>query len=316
MIGDPVADTPEVLHAGQGGLMDVAIDPDYEQNGWVYLSYSHELEGVREGERRERAMTRLVRGRIVDHAWIDQEVIFEAPHETYMTTRHHYGCRIVFDPDGYLFFAIGDRGRQNQAQDLTRPNGKIHRIHRDGRIPEDNPFLDVEGALPSIYSYGHRNPQGLAIHPETGRLWITEHGPMGGDELNLVAPGLNYGWPKITYGLNYNGTIVTEHEALRGLEQPNWIWKPSTAVCGLDFVRGDLFPKWRNHLLVGALKYEEVQLLTIHEDRVLHVETVLKNAGRVRDVQTGPDGAVYIVLNSPGTVLRLSPGEGQALLGE
>ena len=139
---------------------------------------------------------------------------------------------------------------------------------------------------------------------------------MGGDELNLVAPGRNYGWPKISYGLNYNGTIVTEHEALRGLEQPNWIWKPSTAVCGLDFVRGDLFPKWRNHLLVGALKYEEVQLLTIHEDRVLHVETVLKNAGRVRDVQTGPNGAVYIVLNTPGTVLRLTPGDGPAPLGE
>lgn len=315
MIADPVAGTPEVLDAGQGGLMDVAIDPDYVNNNWIYLAYSHQLDGIHEGEKRERAMTRLVRGRINDHAWTDQEVIFEAPHETYLTTRHHYGCRIVFDPDGYLFFAIGDRGRSSLAQDLTRPNGKIHRIHRDGRIPDDNPFVNVEGAIPSIYSYGHRNPQGLAIHPETGRLWITEHGPMGGDELNLITPGLNYGWPEITYGLNYNGTVITENEALPGMEQPNWYWKPSIAVCGLDFVRGDLFPNWRNHLLVGALKYEEVQLLTLHEDRVVHFETIIKNAGRVRDVQTGHDGAVYIVLNSPGTVIRLTPGDDPTVIG-
>ena len=222
-------------------------------------------------------MTRLVRGHIVENAWTGQEVIFEAPHDTYVTTRHHYGCRIVFDPDGYLYFSIGDRGRSSNAQDLTRPNGKIHRIHPDDSIPDDNPFIHIENALPSIYSYGHRNPQGLAIHPVTGRLWITEHGPMGGDELNLITAGVNYGWPEITYGLNYNGTVITDNEFLPDMQQPNWYWKPSIAVCGLDFVRGDLFPKWRNHLLVGALKYEEVQLLTLHEDRVLHFETILKN---------------------------------------
>jgi glucose/arabinose dehydrogenase len=316
MVADPVAGTPEVVNAGQGGLMDVAIDPEYARNGWIYLAYSHQLDGVHEGERRERAMTRLVRGHIVENAWTGQEVIFEAPHDTYVTTRHHYGCRIVFDPDGYLYFSIGDRGRSSNAQDLTRPNGKIHRIHPDGSIPDDNPFIHIENALPSIYSYGHRNPQGLAIHPVTGRLWITEHGPMGGDELNLITAGVNYGWPEITYGLNYNGTVITDNEFLPDMQQPNWYWKPSIAVCGLDFVRGDLFPKWRNHLLVGALKYEEVQLLTLHEDRVLHFETILKNAGRVRDVQTGPDGAVYIVLNTPGTVLKLTPGEGPMPMGE
>ncbi len=316
LMAEPVNGIPEVVAESQGGLMDVAIDSGHDQNGWIYLSYSHKLEGIPEGKRRELAMTRIVRGRIQNNTWVDQQVFFEAPHETYLTTRHHYGCRIVFDPDGYLFFAIGDRGRSSQAQELTRPNGKIHRIHRDGRVPDDNPFTKTDEALPSIYSYGHRNPQGLAIHPETGKLWITEHGPMGGDELNLIEAGLNYGWPEVSYGLNYDGTIVTEHVSLPGMEQPNWFWRPSIAVCGLDFVNGSLFKSWENRLLVGALKYEEVQLLTIHDNRVLHYETVLKNAGRVRDVQTGPDGAIYIVLNRPGTVLRLTPGEGPMPLDE
>ena len=307
LLAEPIAGVPEVVVRSQGGLLDVAIDPNHHDEGWIYLAYSHGLSETAPDEDRPGAMTRIVRGKLRDHAWVDEQVLFEAPHETYLTTRHHYGCRIVFDPKGDLYFSIGDRGRRPHAQDLTRPNGKIHRIHRDGSIPDDNPFLDVEGALPSIYSYGHRNPQGLAIHPETGRLWITEHGPMGGDELNLVTPGLNYGWPEISYGIHYNGEIITDLETLPGMEQPNWIWKPSIAVCGLDFVKGDLFTQWKNHLLVGALKYEEVQLLTIHEDRVLHFETILKNTGRVRDVQTGPDGAVYVVLNEPGTILRLAP---------
>jgi glucose/arabinose dehydrogenase len=284
----------------------VAVDPDYAENGWIYLAYSHALE-AEAGQKRPPAMTRIVRGRLKDHAWVDQEVIYEAPHATYRTTRHHYGCRIVFDPDGYLYFGIGDRGAQDQAQDLGKPNGKMHRLHRDGRVPRDNPFVWRDGALASIYSYGHRNPQGLAVHPVTGRVWDTEHGPMGGDELNLITPGRNYGWPVVTYGLNYNGTVISELTRKEGMEVPNLYWKPSIAVCGLDFYRGDKFPKWKNRLLVGALKYEEVDLLDIEGDRVIHQETILKNAGRVRDVACGPDGLVYVVLNQPGMVLRLSP---------
>ncbi|HKJ66409.1 MAG TPA: PQQ-dependent sugar dehydrogenase [bacterium] len=304
LLPDPVAGTPEVLHAGQGGLMDVAIDPDYKTNGWVYLSYSHALRS--EGGGRAPAMTRIVRGRIRDNTWVDQQVLFEAPHDMYRTTRHHYGSRIVFDKDGYLYFSIGDRGGRQHAQDLSRPNGKVHRIHRDGSIPEDNPFVNVEGAMPSVFTYGHRNPQGLAVHPVTGRIWDAEHAPRGGDELNLLTPGYNYGWPDITYGINYNGTVLTPDRHKEGMEQPNLYWRPSIAVCGTDFYDGDLFSYWKNYLLVSALAYEEVRLLNIVGDRVIHQEVILKDAGRVREAVAGPDGAIYVVLNDPHMILRLT----------
>ncbi len=300
---EPVKNIPKVLNEGQGGLLDVAIDPDYANNGWIYLAYSHVLEDITEGKRPP-AMTRLERGKIKNNSWTDSKIIFEAPHETYRTTRHHYGCRIVFDPEGYLFFSIGERGAAEQAQDFTRPNGKVHRIYKDGSIPESNPFMNEETAMKSLYSLGNRNIQGMAIHPETGELWVTEHGPMGGDELNLIKAGKNYGWPVITYGLNYNGTVITELTHKAGLEQPILYWKPSTAVCGLDYYTGDLFKKWKNKLMVGALKYEEVRLLDIEGERVMHQEIIVKGQGRVRDVSTGPDGAIYVVLNKPGTVLR------------
>lgn len=300
----PVAGIPVVLNEGQGGLLDVAVDPDYTQNGWIYLAYSHAIEAA--GQNRPVSMTRIVRGKIVNNKWTDQQVLWEAPAGMYRPTRHHYGCRIVFDPWGHLFFAIGDRGFQDQAQDPTLPNGKVHRIFPDGTIPADNPFRVVPGAMLSLYSLGNRNIQGMAIHPVTGQLWTTEHGPMGGDELNLILPGKNYGWPVITYGRNYNGTIVSEHTHYPGMEQPNYMWNPSPALCGLDFYTGDMFPNWKNKLLVGALRYEEVSLLTLHNDRVIHTETILKNAGRVRDVTTGPDGAIYVVLNNPDVVVRLS----------
>ncbi len=305
---DPVAGTPQVVHEGQGGLMDVAIDPNYAENGWIYLAYSHEL-AHREGQRRSPAMTRLVRGHIESNTWVNQEVIYEAPHETYSTTRHHYGTRIVFDADGYLYFAVGDRGAQNQAQDLTRPNGKVHRIHTDGRIPTDNPFAETEGALKTIYSYGHRNPQGMAVNPVTGKIWDGEHGPMGGDELNVVARGKNYGWPEITYGLNYNGTIVSDRASQPGMEQPTLYWRPSIAICGINFYQGNMFPKWQNKLLVASLKYEDVRVLSVDGDRVIHEEVILKNAGRVREAISGPDGAVYVVLNQPDAILRLTLSE-------
>lgn len=301
---EPVKGTPRVLNEGQGGLLDVAVDPEYGKNGWIYLSYSHALEEG--GGSRPPAMTRIVRGRIEDNVWTDQQVLFEAPHETYLETRHHYGCRIVFDPEGYLYFGIGERGHQDMAQRLDRPNGKIHRINRDGTVPKDNPFAGRKDALPTIYAYGIRNPQGMAVHPVTGEVWETEHGPLGGDEVNLIKAGVNYGWPVITYGRNYNGTIISELAAKEGMAQPILYWKPSIAACGLDFYRGDLFPLWKNHLLAGALKYEEVRLLDVKDGRVLHDEVILKGAGRVRDVACGPDGAIYVVLNQPGTVLRLS----------
>ncbi|HYQ59097.1 MAG TPA: PQQ-dependent sugar dehydrogenase [Draconibacterium sp.] len=306
LLTEPVKNTPEVLNEGQGGLMDVAIDPDYKENGWIYLAYSHALTSGYTGSRPP-SMTRIVRGKIENNTWTNQQVLFEAPHETYRTTRHHYGCRIVFDPSGYLYFAIGDRGAGYMAQDYKLPNGKVHRINKDGSIPDDNPFVEEGGSILSLYSLGNRNIQGMAIHPETGELWTTEHGPYGGDELNRIQSGKNYGWETITYGKNYNGSIITEETHRPGMEQPNLYWRPSIAVCGLDFYRGDLFSKWKNKLLVGALKYEEVRLLQIENDRVVHQEVIVKNQGRVRDVSTGPEGAIYVVLNNPGTVIKLTP---------
>jgi glucose/arabinose dehydrogenase len=301
----PVSGIPQVLHQGQGGLLDVAIDPEYIENYWIYLSYSH-VPDNKLTSRRPPAMTRIVRGRIRENTWLDEQVIFEASQKHYSQTRHHYGCRIVFDKNGYLYFSIGDRGAQEQAQDLSRPNGKIHRINRDGSIPKDNPFVDQDGALASIFTYGNRNAQGLAVHPDTDMIWETEHGPMGGDELNLLSAGLNYGWPEITYGLNYNGTVISEDFKKPEMESPILYWTPSIAVCGLDFYTGDQFPRWHNDLIVGALKYEEVRILDLEGNRVLHEEVILKNHGRVRDVACGPDGAIYVVLNEPGRILRLT----------
>jgi aldose sugar dehydrogenase len=306
LLPEPVYGTPQVLHEGSGGLMDVAIDPEYAANGWIYLAYSHQL-AQKQNEDRPRSMTRIVRGKLDGNRWVNQETIYEANHDAYSTTRHHNGSRIVFDHDGMLYFSVGDRGAQDLAQDLSRPNGKIHRIYSDGRIPERNPFVLQKNALPTVYAYGTRNVQGLAVHPETGELWGTDHGPFGGDELNVIKSGVNYGWPVITYGKNYNGTIITDLVRKEGMAQPNLYWTPSIAVCGLDFYQGDLFPKWNNRLLVGALKYEEVRLLDIVDDRVIHEQVILKNAGRVRDVATGPEGAIYVVLNSPDAVIRLTP---------
>ncbi|MDX1618191.1 MAG: PQQ-dependent sugar dehydrogenase [Balneolaceae bacterium] len=303
LLPEPVSGIPEVLHEGQGGMLDVTSDPNFSRNGWIYLAYSHALDT---GGEDPPAMTRIVRGRINDNRWVDQEVLFEAPHNTYRTTRHHYGSQIVFDKKGYLYFSIGDRGGRSHAQDLSRPNGKIHRIHPDGSIPKDNPFVGRKGALPSIYSYGHRNPQGLAVHPGTDRVWDAEHGPRGGDELNLIIAGLNYGWPEISYGIHYDGRILTRDREKEGMQQPILYWRPSIAVSGIEYYSGDMFPYWKNRLMVGALAYEEVRLLNVQGNRVIHQQVILKDRGRVRDVVTGPDGAIYVVLNEPGRVLRLS----------
>ena len=299
---DPIRKTPRVLDAGQGGMLDVALDPDHEANGWVYLGYSHEAGAGA----RSPAMTRIVRGRIRHHTWVDEAVVFEAPRRTYVNSRYHYGTRIVFDRQGYLYFAIGDRGIPDQAQDLQRPNGKIHRLHRDGRIPDDNPFGARPDAMASIYSLGHRNPQGLAFHPRQDNLWVLEHGPRGGDELNLIQAGANYGWPLITYGINYTGTIITDQRRKAGLEQPVYFWRPSTAVCGLNFYSGDMFPYWQDSLIVANLKYRDLRLLTLADQRVIHEEIILKDFGRVREAVSGPDGAIYAVVNEPDEILRIS----------
>ncbi len=309
---DPIADTPEVLVLGQGGLMEVEVDPNYADagNGWIYLGYTHAAPAAApdRGDRNQPGMTRIVRGRIVDHAWVDEELVFEADASMYRTAGVHFGTRIVFDDQGHLYFPIGDRGAGEHAQDLSRPNGKIHRVNRDGTIPADNPFVDTPGALSSVWSYGHRNPQGLAVHPQTGRIWETEHGPMGGDEMNVIDPKLNYGWPEITYGINYNGTIITDETRREGMQQPVHYWVPSIAVCGIAFCDGDEFPRWQNDLFVGGLSHEILQRFVLDGDRVIHRENILQGAGRVRDVACGPDGSMYVILNAPDRIVRLTQG--------
>lgn len=291
---------PEVTDNGQGGLLDVALDPDYANNGWVYLTFSHP-----HADDPKKAMTKIVRGKISDFKWTNEQVLFEAKPEHYVKSRVHFGSRITFDQAGHLYFSIGDRGQMKMAQDVTRPNGKVHRINRDGSIPADNPFVGTEGAYPSIFSYGNRNPQGLIVHPETDVVWETEHGPRGGDELNVIRPGVNYGWPEISYGINYNGTELTPFKTKPGMAQPESQWTPSIAVCGLDVYTGDLFPDWKGRLLVGSLAYETLRLVSVEGDQYQSEVTVLEAEGRIRDVTTGPDGAIYVAL--PDSIVRLSP---------
>jgi len=291
---------PASVDKRQGGLLDVATDPDYAENGWVYLSYSHADE-----DDAKNLMTKISRGKIVDGKWTNEQTLFQARPEDYINSGHHFGSRITFDNQGHLYFGIGDRGKKEMAQDLTKPNGKIHRIMRDGSIPKDNPFVETEGAYPSIFTYGNRNPQGTIVHPETGVIWETEHGPKGGDELNSLRPGANYGWPKISYGRNYNGTVLTPHTALPLMAQPVSQWTPSIAVCGLDVYTGDLFPQWKGRLMAGALKYQTVRLIEVKGEDYISEATLIKDEGRVRDVTTGPDGAIYVAL--PKRIVRITP---------
>lgn len=305
LLPDPVRDIPAIIDHGQGGLMEVAVHPDYEKNGWIYLGFA---DGTREG-RDVKTITAYVRGRIKDGRWTDQEWIWKSAPEFYTGAGVHFGTRLAFDGKGHIYFPVGERGGWHEAQDPANPKGKIFRLHDDGRIPDDNPDFAKEGALPGLWSIGHRNPQGLDIDPRDGSVWSTEHGPRGGDELNLIRPGLNYGWPVITYGMNYDGTPISGKTHEEGMEQPVIYWQPSIAVCGLAFYRGDRFPGWKNDLFAGALAQQEIRRLRIADGKVVEQEIVLKDIGRVRDVADGPDGFLYVLLNGPDRVIRLVPAE-------
>lgn len=301
---EPIQNIPAVKDDRQGGMLDVAIDPDYAENGWVYLSFSHPYESDP-----KLTMTKIVRGRIKDGVWGDEEALFVAKDEHYTQRGHHFGSRITFDNDGHLFFSVGDRAVQDQAQDISYPNGKIHRINRDGSIPDDNPFIGEAGAYASIYSFGNRNPQGLIFDRRTNILWQTEHGPRGGDEINIIQSGRNYGWPEISYGINYNGTVLTPYKSKEGQAQPVSHWTPSIAPSGLTVYYGDMFPEWNGRLLAGALKYEEIRLVDVGNDGTYKSEaSVMRRNGRVRDVTIGPDGAIYAAL--PKRIARLTPKSG------
>jgi len=307
-LGPPIRGIPEVKAAGQGGMLDVQPHPNFSENGWVYISYSHALDDSRNAD----AMTRVVRGRLTDdNRWTDQQTIWQAKEEHYSRARQHFGCRLVFDDDNHLFIAIGDRGNKDKAQDLAWPNGKVHRVHDDGKIPADNPFVGQPNAYESIWSFGHRNPQGMTRDPNTGKLWVTEHGPRGGDELNRVQKSENYGWPVVSFGINYSGSPFatpwpsTENKADTDITMPVHVWLPSIAVCGLEIVRNSNLPAWEGDLLAGGLAGNTVDRLRIKDGQVTEVEKVFYGHGRVRDVVQGPDGNIYVVLNGPDKVVRL-----------
>ncbi|MCB1094362.1 MAG: PQQ-dependent sugar dehydrogenase [Verrucomicrobiae bacterium] len=307
---DPIKGTPEVMQLGQGGLLEVATHPDYSSNGWIYLGFADGWkEGVdSRGRPKMKALTAVVRGRIKDHTWVDQEWIWKGDKKFYTDAGPHFGTRFVFD-QGFLYFIVGERGGNMEAQDLGNPKGKIFRVHDDGRIPTDNPtFAGAKTTpLPGLWSAGHRNPQGMDIDPRDSAIYSTEHGPRGGDELNRILPGHNYGWPVITYGMNYDGTPMTSKTHEEGMDQPLTYWVPSIATCGLDFYTGDKFPNWKNDLLVGALKNQEIRRLRIVDGKVTEQEVIMKDLGRVRDVADGPDGSIYVLLNGPDSIVRIVP---------
>ena len=298
----PIEGLPPIMAFGQGGLMDLALHPNYEDNGWIYMSYS----ALNTQSSKPMGNTAIMRARLKEGKLTDQEVLYKGTPDT--DRGHHFGCKLAFDGKGYLYFGIGERGQHfDFPQKLDNSNGKIHRIHDDGRIPTDNPFVTTSGAIKSIYCYGNRNPQGNAFHPVTGDLWETEHGPMGGDELNLIKPGLNYGWPIISYGINYDGTILTEMSHKEGMEQPVIQWTPSIAPCGMTFVTGNRFKNWENNILVGSLRFDYVERIVLDGQKVAHQEKLVEGIGRVRNVVVSPDGLVYIGLENPGRIVRLIP---------
>ena len=293
--------TPKVAARVQGGLLDVQPHPDAAANGWIYLTYSQPSA--------EGAMTAVVRGKIKGDRWVEQETVFTVPESLHGDAGHHFGSRLAF-AGGYVFFGIGDRGEGEFAQDLSKPNGKIYRLFDDGRTPPDNPFVKTAGALPSIYSYGHRNPQGLAISPEDGSLIESEHGPRGGDEINLIQPGQNYGWPRVTYGINYEGTPMVEATEGADFTPPIHYWVPSIAVSAVHFYQGDNFPTWSGGLLVGSLAKQELRLLKLRRGQIVADQLLLKNQGRIRDIATGPDGLPYLLIEDDkggGALVRISP---------
>jgi glucose/arabinose dehydrogenase len=297
LLDQKISGVPKVYARGQGGLFEIELHPNYEDNGWLYLSYAAQGNGG--------GNTAIMRAKLSNFNLIEREVIFLA--EPFLSGGTHFGGRMAFDRDGYLYFSIGDRGRQDNSQTLKNHCGKIFRLNDNGSIPGDNPFINESGAMPEIYTFGNRNPQGMAIHPETGEIWTHEHGPKGGDEINIIKSGTNYGWPEATYGKNYDGSIITEFTTKEGMADPLHYWEPSIAPSGMSFVTSDKYGVWKGNLLVGSLKFRYVARLELGNNEVIHEEKLLENIGRVRAIAESPDGYIYISTESPGMVLRIVP---------
>ena len=299
LVREPVVGVPQVWARGQGGLLDVALHPDFARNRLVYLSYS------KPGPRG--ATTAVVRGRLEGDRLTGVEQVLEAA--AWSDAAVHFGSRLVFDGRGHLFVSVGDRGTRENAQRLDTHAGKILRVHDDGRVPADNPFVGRAGALPEIWAYGIRSPQGMALHPSTGELWESEHGPRGGDEVNVIRAGRNYGWPAITHGIDYDGSTISKETARQGMEQPVHHWVPSIATSGLALYEGEKFPRWRGSVFVGGLAGTHLARLRVDGGRVVEQEKLLADRNqRIRDVRVGPDGLLYVLVDASGApLLRLEP---------
>jgi len=296
----PIEGLPQVFAQGQGGLFDVVLHPQYAQNGWIYWAFNEQGPGG--------WGTALARGKLQGHRMTEVQVLFSMQAKT--RSGQHFGGRIVFDKAGIVYLTLGDRGDKDRAQKLDDHAGSVIRLHDDGRVPADNPFVSKAGALPEKWTLGNRNMQGAVLHPKTGELWTHEHGPQGGDEVNVMRSGLNYGWPVITYGVNYGlGTRIGEGQSKPGMVQPLHVWSPSIAPSGMAFVSGTQFPQWQGDLLVGALRGQMLVRLVLSGEKVLREERLLQNrVGRIRDVRLGPDGLVYLLTDDDqGVLLRLEP---------
>jgi glucose/arabinose dehydrogenase len=294
-----VKNVPAVYNRGQGGLLDIALHPDYAVNGWIYMTYAS-TEGQGEG-----GNTKLIRCKLENESLVQVESLYKCEPNT--TKGQHFGSRIVFDNEGYLYFSAGERGAHFvNPQDLTRDNGKVYRLKADGTIPADNPFVNTVGAKTAIYSYGHRNPQGMVKNPITGEIWEHEHGPKGGDEINIIKKGANYGWPVVTYGIDYDDTTISTIQEKSGIENPIYYWLPSIAPCGMTFVTGDKYPEWKGDLLVGSLKFQYLELLKIKGNKITARQKVATGIGRVRNVAQGPDGYIYLAVEGKG-ILKITP---------
>ena len=297
---EPVAGIPPLYAKGQGGLLDVALHPRFMENRLVYLSYASPGKGG--------ATTAVARGRLVGNRLEDVEELYVALPRS--GGNRHFGSRLLF-ADGYLFVTTGERGNKDRAQKLDDPAGSILRLHDDGRIPRDNPFVAQPGARPEIYTYGNRNPQGMTLEPATGRIYAVEHGPKGGDELNRIEPGVNYGWPVITYGLSYTGFKIGEGTHKAGMAQPVRYWVPSISPSGLMIYDGDRFPGWYGSFFIGALSGQLLARLEVKQGKVVVEEHLLADWGkRIRDVRQGPDGLIYLLTDhSNGMLLRIEPAD-------
>ncbi|MEM8784560.1 MAG: PQQ-dependent sugar dehydrogenase [Pseudomonadota bacterium] len=290
---------PDIAPVGQGGLLDVALHPGFADNGWVYLTYS--------GRGRGGVNTELARGRLDGDRLEDTEVLFQATPK--LSGGAHFGSRLLFHDDGTLYMTLGERYRLDGAQDPSNHLGAVVRLMDDGSIPSDNPFRDDPSIRPEIFSYGHRNMQGIARHPVTGAVWTHEHGPQGGDEINILKAGANYGWPLVTYGIDYDGSVISSRTEAPGIEPPLHHWTPSIAPCGMAFYTGDAIPEWTGSLFVGALKERRLHRLTVTETAVTGEEILLEElSSRIRDVRSAPDGHLYVLTDdSDGALFRLDP---------